>query len=101
MQVIARVCGRDHPGRFCIDDLTTWDREMAQLSASNTAEFHLTDLAPARRPLGGSRLIHRLLRAGFTDFRASGIEFPTRLSNIARQTVREALAGLTVNLVSS
>lgn len=44
---------------------------------------------------------HRLLNTDFTSFHASAIEFPTRLSNIARQTVREALAGLTVNLLSS
>jgi hypothetical protein len=43
----------------------------------------------------------RLENADFTSFRASAIEFPTRLSNIARQTVREVLAGLTVDLLSS
>ncbi len=32
MQVMARACGHDHLNRFCIDDLTTWKREMAQLS---------------------------------------------------------------------
>jgi glutamate synthase domain-containing protein 2 len=26
-----RDCGHDHPGKFCIEDLTTWDREMAYL----------------------------------------------------------------------
>jgi glutamate synthase domain-containing protein 2 len=32
MQVMARACGHDHLNRFCIDDLTTWDREMAHLT---------------------------------------------------------------------
>jgi glutamate synthase domain-containing protein 2 len=32
MQVMARACGHDHLGKFCIDDLTTWDREMAYLT---------------------------------------------------------------------
>jgi nitrite reductase/ring-hydroxylating ferredoxin subunit len=32
MQVMARACGHDHLNRFCIDDLTTWKREMAALS---------------------------------------------------------------------
>jgi glutamate synthase domain-containing protein 2 len=32
MQVMARACGHDHLNKFCIDDLTTWDREMAQLT---------------------------------------------------------------------
>jgi glutamate synthase domain-containing protein 2 len=32
MQVMARACGHDHLGKFCIDDLTTWDREMAHLT---------------------------------------------------------------------
>ena len=33
MQVMARACGHDHLNRFCIDDLTTWDREMAHLTS--------------------------------------------------------------------
>jgi glutamate synthase domain-containing protein 2 len=33
MQVMARACGHDHLNRFCTDDLTTWDREMAHLTA--------------------------------------------------------------------
>jgi len=32
MQVMARACGHDHLNKFCIDDLTTWKREMAQLT---------------------------------------------------------------------
>jgi glutamate synthase domain-containing protein 2 len=32
MQVMARACGHDHLIKFCIDDLTTWDREMACLT---------------------------------------------------------------------
>lgn len=32
MQVMARACGHDHLNKFCIDDLTTWQREMAHLT---------------------------------------------------------------------
>jgi glutamate synthase domain-containing protein 2 len=32
MQVMARACGHDHLNKFCIDDLTTWDRETAHLT---------------------------------------------------------------------
>ncbi len=32
MQVLARACGHEHLSRFCRDDLTTWRREMADLS---------------------------------------------------------------------
>jgi glutamate synthase domain-containing protein 2 len=32
MQVMARACGHDHLNKFCLDDLTTFDRQMAQLS---------------------------------------------------------------------
>jgi glutamate synthase domain-containing protein 2 len=32
MQVMARACGHDHLNKFCTDDLTTWDREMAHLT---------------------------------------------------------------------
>jgi len=32
MQVMARACGHDHLNQFCIDDLTTWDRDMAHLA---------------------------------------------------------------------
>ena len=32
MQVMARACGHDHLSKFTPDDLTTWKREMADLS---------------------------------------------------------------------
>jgi glutamate synthase domain-containing protein 2 len=32
MQVMARACGHDHLGKFSVDDLTTWKREMAHLT---------------------------------------------------------------------
>ena len=32
MQVMARACGHDHLSKFCIDDLTTWHREMSHLT---------------------------------------------------------------------
>ena len=32
MQVMARACGHDHLSKFNIDDLTTWKRDMADLS---------------------------------------------------------------------
>ena len=32
MQVMARACGHGHLNQFCIDDLTTWDRDMAHLA---------------------------------------------------------------------
>jgi methylamine---glutamate N-methyltransferase subunit C len=32
MQVMARACGHDHLGQFCVDDLTTWKKDMAELS---------------------------------------------------------------------
>jgi glutamate synthase domain-containing protein 2 len=32
MQVMARACGHDRLSKFCIEDLTTWDREMAHLT---------------------------------------------------------------------
>jgi glutamate synthase domain-containing protein 2 len=32
MQVMARACSHDHLNKFCIDDLTTWNREMAYLT---------------------------------------------------------------------
>ena len=32
MKVMARACGHDHLNQFCVDDLTTWNRDMAQLS---------------------------------------------------------------------
>ena len=32
MQVMARACGHDHVAKFELSDLTTWKREMADLS---------------------------------------------------------------------
>ncbi len=32
MQVLARACGHDDLSKFCFDDLTTWNREMAHLT---------------------------------------------------------------------
>jgi len=32
MQVLARACGHDHLSKLCIDDITSWKREMADLS---------------------------------------------------------------------
>lgn len=32
MEVMARACGHNHLNKFCIDDLTTWDREMMHLT---------------------------------------------------------------------
>ncbi|MEK8016916.1 MAG: glutamate synthase-related protein [Candidatus Parabeggiatoa sp.] len=32
MQVMARACGHSHLNQFCIDDLTSWNREMAHLT---------------------------------------------------------------------
>jgi glutamate synthase domain-containing protein 2 len=32
MQVMARACGHDHLSKFALDDLTTWKREMSELS---------------------------------------------------------------------
>jgi len=32
MQVMARACGHDHLSQFVVDDLTTWNREMAHLT---------------------------------------------------------------------
>ena len=32
MQVLARACGHDHLSKLCIEDITSWRREMADLS---------------------------------------------------------------------
>ncbi|MEP3276172.1 MAG: glutamate synthase-related protein [Stappiaceae bacterium] len=32
MQVMARACGHDHLSKFALDDLTTWKKEIAELS---------------------------------------------------------------------
>jgi glutamate synthase domain-containing protein 2 len=32
MQVMARACGHDHLSKFCHDDLTTWKKDMSEIS---------------------------------------------------------------------
>jgi glutamate synthase domain-containing protein 2 len=32
MQVLARACGHAHLNQFCVDDLTTWKRDIAYLT---------------------------------------------------------------------
>ncbi|MEM7396836.1 MAG: FMN-binding glutamate synthase family protein, partial [Verrucomicrobiota bacterium] len=32
MKVLSRACGHTHLNQFCVDDLTTWNRDMAALS---------------------------------------------------------------------
>ena len=32
MQVMARACGHEHLNQFCADDITTWKKDMAELS---------------------------------------------------------------------
>ncbi len=32
MQVLARACGHTHLNQFTLDDLTTWDRDLAYLA---------------------------------------------------------------------
>ena len=32
IQVMARACGHHHISEFCVDDLTTWKPEMAQIA---------------------------------------------------------------------
>ncbi|WP_223671051.1 glutamate synthase-related protein [Kangiella shandongensis] len=39
MQVMARACGHDHLNQFNIDDLATWNRDMALLSGVQYAGF--------------------------------------------------------------
>jgi len=41
MEVMARACGHDHLNKFCIDDLTTFDREMAHLTGIDYAGVSL------------------------------------------------------------
>ena len=35
MEVLARACGHDDMAKFCVDDLTTFDREMSHLAGIN------------------------------------------------------------------
>ena len=37
MQLLARACGHTHLNQFCLNDLTTWEREMAYLTGVNYA----------------------------------------------------------------
>ena len=37
MQVLARACGHTHLNQFNIDDLTTWEREIAYLTGGQYA----------------------------------------------------------------
>ena len=39
MQVLARACGHGDLASFCRDDITTWSREMADLSGIEFAGF--------------------------------------------------------------
>lgn len=32
MQVMARACGHTHLNQFCIDDLSTWKKNVAELT---------------------------------------------------------------------
>ena len=41
MQVMARACGHNHLNQFCMDDLTTWNREMAHLTGIEYAGFSI------------------------------------------------------------
>jgi methylamine---glutamate N-methyltransferase subunit C len=48
MQVMARACGHDHLSKFELDDLTTWKREMAELSGVPYGGVGLTAARDAR-----------------------------------------------------
>lgn len=37
MQVMVKACGHNDLSQFCMDDLTTWKREMAQLTGISYA----------------------------------------------------------------
>ena len=50
MQVLARACGHDQLSQFCIDDLTTFDRDMAALAG----------IALRRRPCLTQRRWHKV-----------------------------------------
>jgi glutamate synthase domain-containing protein 2 len=39
MQVLARACGHDDLGALCRDDITTWSREIADLTGIEYAGF--------------------------------------------------------------
>lgn len=40
MQVMARACGHDHLNQFSLDDLTTWKKEMSQLTGIEYGGIH-------------------------------------------------------------
>jgi len=42
MQVMARACGHTHLNQFCLDNLTTWNREMAHLTGAAYGGVSLT-----------------------------------------------------------
>ncbi|MDH3512006.1 MAG: glutamate synthase-related protein, partial [Gammaproteobacteria bacterium] len=37
MQVLARACGHDHLSDFCLEDITTWKKDMAELTGIHYA----------------------------------------------------------------
>lgn len=37
MQVMARACGHHHLNQFCMDDLSTWNRDIAYLTGISYA----------------------------------------------------------------
>ncbi len=39
MQVMARACGHNHLNKFCLDDIATWHREMADLTGIEYSGF--------------------------------------------------------------
>jgi len=39
MQVMARACGHHHLNQFCKDDLTTWKKEMSNLTGIHYSGF--------------------------------------------------------------
>jgi len=39
MQVMARACGHHHLNQFCKDDLTTWKKEMSNLTGIHYGGF--------------------------------------------------------------
>lgn len=49
MQVLARACGYSHLGQLNESDLTTWKREMSELSGVAFAGMRLVDNEPPRR----------------------------------------------------
>ena len=50
MQVLARACGHDHLREFCVDDLTTFDRDMAALTGIAYGGVHVIGASTTSRP---------------------------------------------------